>query len=41
MFEEVAEPNFAGASADEVVVESPMKGLVTSLLGKSNNQEAK
>jgi hypothetical protein len=41
MFEEVAEPNFAGASADEVVVQSPMKGLVASLLGKSNNQEAK
>src|SRR5690606_2207617 len=39
MFEEVAEPNLAGASAGENKVESPMKSLVASLLGKSDNKE--
>ncbi len=42
MFEEVAEPNLAGANTGEVKNESPMKGLVASLLGKSNdNKETK
>jgi hypothetical protein len=39
MFEEVTEPNLAGAKASEGQNESPMKGLVASLLGKSNDKE--
>lgn len=42
MFEEVVEPNLAGASAGEGKNESPMKGLVAGLLGKqADNKEAK
>jgi Multidrug resistance efflux pump len=42
MFEEVVEPNLAGANAGEVKNESPMKNLVASLLGKqTDNKEAK
>lgn len=42
MFEEQVEPNLAGANAGETKNESPMKGLVASLLGKStDNKEAK
>ncbi len=42
MFEEQVEPNLAGANAGDVKNESPFKGLVASLLGKStDNKEAK
>ncbi len=41
MFVEVNEPNLAGANAGEGKNESPMKGLVASLLGKSDNKETK
>ena len=42
LFEEVVEPNLAGANAGEGQNESPMKGLVASLLGKqTDNKEAK
>ena len=37
MFVEVNEPDLAGANAGEGKNESPMKGLVASLLGKSND----
>lgn len=42
MFEEQVEPNLAGANTGDQKVESPMKGLVASLLGKqADNKEAK
>lgn len=42
MFEEQVEPDLAGANAGETNNESPMKGLVASLLGKqTDNKEAK
>ncbi len=41
MFEEVSEPNLAGANAGEVKNESPMKGLVAGLLGISDDKETK
>ncbi len=41
MFEEVQEPNLAGANAGEGKNESPMKGLVAGLLGISDDKETK
>jgi hypothetical protein len=37
MFEEIREPNLSGADAGEVQAANPMRKLVASLLGKSED----